>query len=273
MAVSTGSSEARHPVAFDSARDRYYSSSQGNIRQLVFSDYLQTSMMSDPERATLIMLLDKIRPMTAIEIGTADGGSLSIIAKYAKCTYSLDVDPTCEARFNRQFPNTTFVVGDSKQTLPALLDGLDDLEFVLIDGLHTAAGVQADIESLLNYKPRRDVWIAMHDSFNPECRRGMRNAAWASSRYVHAVELDFVSGQYDRPEGSGPRQMWCGLGLALMRPEERAGDLIVNEDKRALFDAVFALSIHNERGLAKVAKRARYTWRRLNQIRQRLLAS
>jgi hypothetical protein len=221
-------------------------------------------MMSDAERATLIMLLDKIRPAAAIEIGTADGGSLSMIARYARRVYSLDVDPSCRERFADKFPNATFLVGDSKQTLPRLLDRLDDLQFVLIDGLHTAAGVRSDIETLMRYRPQRDVWIAMHDSFNPECRRGMLQAAWASNPHVHHVEIDFVSGQYNRPESNRSREMWCGLGLALMRAEPRSGELRISEDERALFDAVFGLSSHRPRPLARLVRRARHSWRQLS---------
>ena len=39
------------------------------------------------------------------------------------------------------------------------------------------------------------MFIAVHDSGNPECRRGISSASWASSPYVHSVELDFVPGQ------------------------------------------------------------------------------
>ena len=251
-------------VDYHPSRERYYGPSKGTIRELVFSGYLATSMMSDAERATLIMLLDRIRPKIAIEIGTAEAGSLSIIARYSERVYSLDVDPSCEARFSPHFPNTTFVVGDSRETMPALLDEVEDLEFVLIDGLHTASGVRADIENLLRFKPRRDVWIVMHDSFNPDCRQGMKRADWASSPFVHYVELDFVGGQYDRPECRRPKEMWCGLGLALMRPEPREGELTVSEDERSLYDAVLSLSSHRQGIFARVARRVRRIWRHAN---------
>ena len=32
--------------------------------------------------------------------------------------------------------------------------------------------------------------VILHDSFNPECREGMRTANWAANPQVHAVELD-----------------------------------------------------------------------------------
>lgn len=224
-----------------------------NIRDVVFEGYLQSSQMSDAERCSMIMLLDKLRPECAIEVGTADGGSLSMIARYAKKVYSLDIDPTCKERFQSRFPNAEFVVGDSRKTLPTLLRTLqasnEKLAFVLIDGLHTFAGVKADIENVLAYVPTCPLYVALHDSFNPECRRGMAAADWASSPFVHYVELDFVSGQFNRIETSGARNMWCGLALALMLPERREGDLIINEDERPLYDAVFRLSAHRTQSI------------------------
>ncbi len=35
----------------------------------------------------------------------------------------------------------------------------------------------------------------MHDSFNPECRRGMQEADWEKSPYVKWVDFDFVPGR------------------------------------------------------------------------------
>jgi len=210
-------------------RSDTYPSAFGNIREVVFEGYLQSSQMSDAERCTIIMLLDKLRPECAIEVGTAGGGSLSMIARYAKKAYSLDIDPTCRERFHSRFPNVEFIVGDSKETLPRLLRTLEasneKLAFVLIDGLHTSEGVKADIENLLAYKPTCPLYVALHDSFNPECRSGMAAADWASSPFVHHVELDFVGGQFNRIETNGTREMWCGLALALMLPEPRQGEL------------------------------------------------
>ena len=219
-----------------------------SIREVVFEGYLPSSQMSDAERCTMIMLLDKLRPECAIEVGTAGGGSLSMIARYATKVYSLDINPTCRERFHSRFPNAEFVVGDSRKTLPVLLRILqasnEKLAFVLIDGLHTSEGVKADIENVLAYKPTCPLYVAMHDSFNPACRSGMAAADWASSEFVHYVELDFVGGQFNRIELNGAREMWCGLALALMLPERRQGELIVSEDERPMFDAVLGLSAH-----------------------------
>ena len=264
-------------------RSDTYPSAFGNIREVVFEGYLQSSQMSDAERCTIIMLLDKLRPECAIEVGTAGGGSLSMIARYAKKAYSLDIDPTCRERFHSRFPNVEFIVGDSKETLPRLLRTLEasneKLAFVLIDGLHTSEGVKADIENLLAYKPTCPLYVALHDSFNPECRSGMAAADWASSPFVHHVELDFVGGQFNRIETNGTREMWCGLALALMLPEPRQGELVVNEDERPMYDAVFGQSLHRTQRIVtgwrqKMRRRLKaFDERYLGQSLRRVVAS
>ena len=82
--------------------------------------------------------------------------------------------------------NVEFVTGPSAQTLPALIERLQEsgepVEFVLIDADHTAAGVRGDVESVLRYRPtKRPLYVVMHDSFNPECRRGMKEAPWETN--------------------------------------------------------------------------------------------
>jgi hypothetical protein len=73
------------------------------------------------------------------------------------------------------------------------------------------------------------MFIAVHDSGNPECRRGIINASWASSPYVHSVELDFVPGQIIEHEIHDDRsEVWGGLALAYLNPRPRTGELLIS---------------------------------------------
>ena len=93
---------------------------------------------------------------------------------------------------------------------------------------------------------KRPLYVVMHDSFNPECRRGMKEAPWETNPHVHAVELDFVVGMLcgnDEPPGY-ERAMWCGLGLALFFPERRVGQLRIHEREAAHFQAALRYSRH-----------------------------
>jgi Methyltransferase domain len=206
--------------------------------------------MSRPERLAIVAVLEQIKPRVSIEIGTYEGGSLQVISAYSEKVFSLDLDPAVGTRLAGRFSNVEFLSGDSKIVLPDLVSRLnasgETPEFVLIDGSHYTEGVRSDIESLLRLKPARDVVILMHDSFNPNCRKAMREAAWADCPYVHEVELDLIPGnfsaeQFDTAElGS----MWSGLGCAIMSPTPRTGPLVVREWQREVFDAVLPISRH-----------------------------
>ncbi len=165
--------------------------------------------------------------------------------------FTLDIRDDREAALGRFFPHVEFIPGPSRETLPALLARLEaageEIDFVLIDGDHSAGAVQRDIEDLLTgYRPRtRPLVILMHDSFNPECRRGILAADWAANPHVRQVQLDYAPGVFP---GNGPvaREMWGGFALALLRPIPRGAGQPVNfkGNRQLLFDTVLAASVH-----------------------------
>ena len=154
--------------------------------------------MEDCERCGLLRILTAANAECAIEIGTGSGGSLSAIAQMCREVYTLDLDPNCRSRVGVPYKNVEYILGNTRCTLHPLLQKLQSentaLGFVLIDGDHSAKGVRSDIEDLLTYRPVCPLWIAMHDSFNPECRRGITSADWESSPYFRALQIDFVPG-------------------------------------------------------------------------------
>lgn len=186
--------------------------------------------MNDSERLGLAGVLQRLKPECAIEIGTYRGGSLSLIAQFAKVVFSIDIDPSIPGKF-RQFSNVSFFTGPSQVILPTLLQELAaagmPVEFVLIDGDHSAAGVKRDIDIMLDYVPQKPLVIMMHDGFNPECRRGMVEAEWQKSPYVHYVDLDFIPGRVIEHGGGGDGEMWGGLAMAYFSPEKRSGVAVV----------------------------------------------
>lgn len=204
------------------------SNSQADVYTTLFPDHDLPWLMGADARCAMLYVLQHSQPECAIEIGTRFGGSLSAIARHAKRIFSLDIDPSCEERLSGRFPSVEFIAGSSHVTLAPLLARLTEeraaLSFVLIDGDHSADGVRLDIEPLLDYAPRCPLYVLMHDSFNPECRRGMLEAPWSASPYVHWVSLDFVAGGIDASQGPGRGQMWGGFGLAHLRSEPREGE-------------------------------------------------
>ncbi len=221
-----------------------------NVKDILFGQYFPQWHMSVAERCTLITMLDALKPECAIEIGTAQGGSLSALAHFSKKVYTLDVDPTCRERLEAHFSNVEFVSGNSEHTLPLLLQHLQATDtrpgFILVDGDHSRHGVQRDIENIIKYRPLQPLYVVLHDSFNPECRQGILEANWAMSPYVHSVELDFVPGAFlSRPERY--REMWGGLAVAQLYPHERQQALIIQTDGELLFRTVKERFINHRR--------------------------
>jgi hypothetical protein len=205
-------------------------------------------LMTRWEKYAFSSLLSWLKPEVAIEIGTYQGGSLQVIASHAKKVYSIDVIDAPGRSLATQMPNVRFLVGDSKRLIPELLaelaDRNEDLGFVLIDGDHSTEGVKADITALLSWVPRTPVFILMHDSFHPPCRQGMLESSWASSLYVHYVELDFVPGVFFREGNSAvaPGSMYGGFALAMLLPEKRQDVLRLGETQRGLYEATLEKS-------------------------------
>jgi hypothetical protein len=206
--------------------------------------------MTRCEQFALVGLLQKIAPAQSIEVGTYLGGSLQVLAKYSEHVISVDIDPSVGQRLDGRFSNVAFRSGNSTEILPALIDELNQAEkhvdFVLIDGDHSERGVKRDIESILGLIPRRKTTIILHDSFNPDCRAGMRAADWNRCPFVHSVELDFIPGiyhakSYDKAEA---RTMWGGFACAILDPMHRKEALEVSESQRELFEAVYSVSAH-----------------------------
>lgn len=193
--------------------------------------------MLNSERMALMGLLAHIRPRNALEVGVYHGGSLSLLARHSGRVWACDIDAEVPHRF--QVPrNVDLRIGAPESVLTDLLSELDaqnvSLDLILIDADHSADGVRRDIDRVLSraVAPSGPQYIVMHDSGNPECRRGMASASWASNPYVHAVELDFVPGQIRGNE------VWGGLGLAYLDARPRFGDLRVSVDAADTVDAL-----------------------------------
>jgi hypothetical protein len=196
------------------------------INQALSTANLLDWIMWPGEQVALIFVLERLRPKVAIEIGTKEGGSLQALSHFSDKVYSIDIDPEVPRQLAGRFPNVEYLTGYSEQILPSLIDRLQqekaELSFALVDGAHSIDGVRNDINNLLRFRPMVPFYILMHDSFNPSCRLGIRQANWSANRYVHAVELDFIPGVVH----SGPslrNELGGGLAMGVLLPHERQG--------------------------------------------------
>jgi len=217
------------------------------VKDTLFESCKDTWIMHEAERVMILSMLRNLKPEVAIDCGTAHGGSLSAIAKYAKKVYTLDYDPTCKERFGKEFPNAEFISGDINETLPKLMEQInkkgENLEFILLDAQHSRQGICKEINSILKYKPQKHLFIIIHDSFIPECREGIKEANWKDCPWVHFIELDFVSGVYGY-QCKNDRKMTCGLAFVLLRAIPRQGSITFHEKNRGNFENLYPISIH-----------------------------
>jgi len=205
--------------------------------------------MSSKEKSALIYLLEQIRPEVAIEIGTLRGGSLQAISKFTKKVYSIDINPEVEQELNGRFKNVDFLTGDSKEIIPELLRQIKKegkkLEFVLIDGDHSTEGVRNDINAILKYYPiDSPLYIIFHDSFNPDCRKGIMTANYQDNLHVQYVDIDFLSGENLNTNLTNYKEMFGGFALIVMHPEKRTTALKIIESQKDLYNAIYSKSSH-----------------------------
>jgi hypothetical protein len=196
--------------------------------------------MTRAERFTLLYLLQRFKPETALEVGTFRGGSLQALARYSKHVVTIDIDPAFSlSERAKTFKNVSFEIGDSSEVLPRLIAAYaETLGFILIDGNHSAEYVRRDIDAVLQVVPRQPIALVCHDSFKPDCREGMRHAAWALSPHVHYVDLDFVPGCVLPHFDSIDSVMTGGFAFALLKPERRIDDLEIFESQLQQFNIV-----------------------------------
>ena len=188
------------------------------------------------ERCTLEGLLSFLRPGLSIEIGTAQGGSLHRIAEHSREVHSFDLVPEV-AELAERMPNVDFHIGDSAILLPELLatlaDGGRHVDFALVDGDHSAEGVQRDARALLDADACRRTVIVFHDAANEDVRAGIDALELANHPKVALALPDFVPGYV---VANGPRRFEIWNGLALVILDERRGEHGAHVDSE-MYDA------------------------------------
>jgi hypothetical protein len=177
----------------------------------------QPWQMSYGERTVVEGMLAMLKPQLSIEIGRAEGGSLRRIAEHSDEVVSFDiVDPS---RDLAELANVTMLTGDSHVLLPNELKRIADddhhVDFVLVDGDHSASGVRDDMRDLLTSEAITRTVILAHDTLNEEVRQGLEEVDYEANEKVAWVDLDFIPGYVARlPERFG--ECWGGIGLIVV---------------------------------------------------------
>ncbi|WP_296381340.1 class I SAM-dependent methyltransferase [Winogradskyella sp.] len=220
--------------------------SSTSLKHQITNQYPIPWSMSRAEQATLIRVLQTIKPKVAIEIGTYNGGSLQVISEFSDKVYAIDLTPSYRDKRCDDLSNIEYLIGDSKRIIPELVSKINNsdevVEFILIDGDHSTKGVLEDITKVLNLIPKQPITIILHDSFNPACRKGMTSYNYNSNPYVHYIELDYVTGAFNH-DGLY-REMWGGFACIQMQPIKRTEPIAISAYQAKLFLVTYYRSIH-----------------------------
>jgi predicted O-methyltransferase YrrM len=190
------------------------------------------------EFRSLARIVEQRRPMTVVEIGTADGGTLFAHARLAHpdaLIISIDLPyglfgagyPAWRIPLYRSFAGPgqrleLLRVDSHAPATAALLERLLDgrrIDYAFIDGDHTYDGVRQDFELCLRFAAT-DAVIAFHDIAqkpNPEYvpPPGMEHAAWAVHTFWEEVRRRYAHEELIRDRD----QEGYGIGvLYLDRP-------------------------------------------------------
>ena len=157
--------------------------------------------MSTLEKLRLIGLLNCINPKAVIEFGYQRGGATKWLAKFANKVITIDVNEfVSEASSNH--PNVEPWNCTTNEAINRINTNSLSLDLAIVDENHSRRAVAQDIEGILPYS---DIDL-MHDSFNPQCRRGMIDALEAQNS--HSYYLDFI------PSILKANGLWGGLAIA-----------------------------------------------------------
>ena len=214
------------------------------------------AQMSFGERAALEGVLAQTAPALAVEIGTAEGGSLRRIAAHSSEVHSIDLNHEPVLSQEPLPDHVTLHTGPSAELVPSLLRSFAqagrNLDFALVDGDHSFEGAVGDIEALLRSPATRRSVILIHDSMNAEVRAGIESLGLEGYEKVVYHELDFVPG-YIYADGVARDAVWGGLALVMTDVRRSPG--YVESTRQSRYHEPFE-SIHRTRA-ELLATRAR----------------
>ena len=215
----------------------------------IYSTFIEDStiewQMSRAEKYCLIELLRTLKPETSIEIGTYKGGSLQVLSKYSKKVFSIDISSEPQKFLKSKFNNVSFEIGKSFDIIKDLILKIESnnqkVEFILVDGDHSKNGVQKDLEAILTHKFNNPLTIIVHDSFNPQCRKGIKSIDYKRFKNIKHIDLDYITGCFSPNKDF--KEMWGGFAIIRLDNNIKVNSK-VNASQEMLFKRAYIGSKH-----------------------------
>jgi len=157
----------------------------------------------------LLIFLDSMQSKKiAVEIGSYDGGCLHAYKEMFDKVISIDLE-------NRsRIKEVDYIISDSKKAGPLLKEIIGGkntkIDFLMIDGDHTYAGVKADFE-LYHKLVRKGGIIAFHDILDTPLHRGLFCRV---DLFWDEISKDERFEAYEVIESDGA---WGGIGILVVK--------------------------------------------------------
>ena len=84
--------------------------------------------------------------------------------------------------------------------------------------------------------------IILHDSFNPQCREGIKSIDYSKYEFIEHIEIDYITGCFSPNKDF--REMWGGFCLIKINPSYKVVNTKVNESQKPLFNRAYKGSKH-----------------------------
>ena len=158
-------------------------------------------LMSTREKLGLIGLLHCLKPKKVLELGYHRGGATKWLSELSEQVISVDVNEFVADAPNL-FHNVEAWNCPTLEAASRIKEGNLFFDLAIIDADHSRKAVSADINGIISHS---DI-ILMHDSFNPDCRKGMMYTL--KNQKSHAYYLDFIT-SVSKNDG-----LWGGIAIA-----------------------------------------------------------
>lgn len=178
------------------------------------------------ERAALDGLLAELRPSLSCAIGGTESVSVSRLAMHCGEVHVFD-----RVGIAQSLPDGVIRhEGDFQVACEAALSQFAaarrNLDFVLIEGLHSSTVVRENVERLLESPAVLNTYILVRDATNETVRNGLELVRYGAWSKVAFVDHDFVPGYMFRDE-SIQNEMWGGLSLIVVDASNFNRDIAV----------------------------------------------
>ena len=183
--------------------------------------------MSVKEKLCLIGLLELLRPKNSLEFGFHRGGATAWLAKFSESVITVDVNEFVNDA-PKSYPNVTSWNFTTEEAVARIKKEKISFDLVIIDADHSRKAIARDLEGILPYA---DI-ILLHDSSNPDCRKGMLDVL--GKQDSHAYSLDLISSSI-KHDG-----LWGGIGIAIR--SEKSG---LMKEFKGEFSPYKYLSVHH----------------------------